>query len=144
MNPYSKEYQQALENKQNIESVTDVANSAVNMGLNFVLPGLGSAIGAAQGISEKLTKNEDGTYKSTFAHVADAFINPIGAISQIGQDKKIKEAEEKLRYIPVETPSLQQQYSQMPTGKTMRGADGKSYGFKAADNPYLINSGGQG
>lgn len=61
--------------KQAVTQVADIAGMAAGV------PGAGAILGAVDGISGTLTKNNDGTYKSGFAEFMDRKFNPLGNVS---------------------------------------------------------------
>lgn len=62
--------------------LSEATRAAATMGLNAVAPGLGTAADTLGKITQKFTRNEDGTYKSTFAGVVENS-NPINLLSNV-------------------------------------------------------------
>lgn len=85
------------------DAIAGVGNSAAQLGLNLVAPGLGTAFGAVTGLSDSATMNANGTYKSTGAEIANYLTNPLGFIGDaVTGDIGNKKAKEFVRQKSIE------------------------------------------
>ena len=68
----------------NATSGRQLAETASSTALNAVVPGLGKVVKPLNTITDKLTKKEDGTYKSQFAETA-SFLNPLTTVNRLAE-----------------------------------------------------------